>query len=173
MKTKLNNYFVINNKNILDNVTAIMKNQITNRDRVLIVANPCDIKNNFSTNFNRAIDSKFPQVKENYLMKNKQLGDIQLVTTHKNNNNTLSFANMFCVIGKIGPNTTKTLNYYYFTLAIGKLYAGIKNLKRDTISDIELHIPNVAKNSYGADGRVIKAIVNDVFGKDTMVYIYE
>jgi hypothetical protein len=171
MKLRRNdNKFFMSKKDIFYVVEQTLNN--TN-DITVIIPNAIGLNNSGNSKFSNILYKKFPSIKDNIELSNKQqLGSSQYIVVESNQQkNQIICANMFCKHPKNKYN--RIIDYGALASCMLQVRTKAKVISNDTDKKIQIHSPKFGTGFAGGDWKTISNLINDIWARDFTCFIYE
>ena len=170
MKVKyVDNRFFMSKKDIF----FVVDQTVNSNDTIVIIPNAIGLNNSGHSKFSNILYQKFPSIKDNIELSNKQqLGNSQYIVVQSNKQkNQIICANMFCKQNRGKYN--RVLDYGALASCMLQVRSRAKNLSNNTDKKIQIHSPKFGTGFAGGDWRTISNLINDIWARDFTCFIYE
>jgi hypothetical protein len=145
----------------------------SSNDTTVIIPNAIGLNNTGNSKFSNILYRKFPAVKDNIDLSNKQkLGNTQYINLQTNEyKNQIVCVNMFCKhqTGKYD----RVLDYGALSSCMLQVRSQARNLMSTTDKKVQIHSPKFGTGFAGGDWRTISNLINDIWARDFTCFIYE
>jgi len=169
LKHNTDNRFFVSKKDIF----FVVDQAISANDTVVIIPNAIGLNGTGNSKFSNILYSKFPAIKGNIELSNKQqLGSSQYIVAASNQQkNQIICANMFCKHTKGKYN--RVIDYGALASCMLQVRTRAKTISSNTDKKIQIHSPKFGTGFAGGDWRTISNLINDIWARDFTCFIYE